>query len=411
MKKSIFGFDIKPIDLIPALSGLVGKIALASSFALVWAKEIGITDKSFVFENVRIEILIGSIITLLAAIAIPGASPPGTLAPLVVLIPVMAAFGVHPFILGIIVSVIGIIAVKTGIFNKLVVLSGFLSKASLTLCFGISGIILSVKNLYKYFEGNRNSFLALLTILSFVYIVLFIKKKLWFTIPASALVAILVPYLFGYTVAITGQNAPINLNPAYWWNNVWGIGFGFDLVTILKTIPFALFVVLLWTIDTVSIKTIQDASYEGQEGKEKIHLEYSFLIVSARNLLGALFGGAQTSSLWRSFLIPLFMVKRPMKNCAILLGVIGIGASITAVPIQVLSYTPLVWSVLLFGIFMPFTVTAGTNIIKVKSTQSKVIATLLSLLGVLVNPILTWIVSIAYERLIGINRRTRLGEK
>ncbi|HEX3077206.1 MAG TPA: DUF3360 family protein, partial [Lachnospiraceae bacterium] len=112
-----------------------------------------------------------------------------------------------------------------------------------------------------------------------------------------------------------------------------------------------------------------------------------------------------------SFLIPLFMVKRPMKNCAILLGIIGIGASITAVPIQVLSYTPLVWSVLLFGIFMPFTVTAGTNIIRVKSTQSKVIVTLLSLLGVLVNPILTWIVSIAYERLIGSSRRTHLGEK
>ena len=98
MVNKIKNLEISYKDFIPALSGLIGKIALVSSFALVWAQELSITNPNFVLENVRIEILIGSIITLIAAIFYPNAAPAGTLAPLVVLLPVMSAFGVHPLI-------------------------------------------------------------------------------------------------------------------------------------------------------------------------------------------------------------------------------------------------------------------------------------------------------------------------
>ncbi len=390
--------NIKYTDLIPALSGLIGKIALVSSFAMVWANELQIMNPNFVLENVRVEILLGSIVTLIAAILYPQAAPAGTLAPLVVLVPTMSQFGVHPLILGIAVGVIGFLIVRTGIFKRLVELAGFICKTSLSLCFGISGVWMSVKKLYSFFYTDKPILVVLMVVLIIVYITLFYYKMSWLVIPVASFVAFVIPLLFhsGYDMPLVNIN--LNLSPFYWWNNMWGIGFGLDVMTILKTIPFAFFVILLWTIDTVSIQSIREASYGQNDNTEDMNIEQSFLIVSIRNIIGAFFGGSQTGSLWRSFLIPLYMVKRPMRICAMILGIAGITASLTVVPIQILSYTPLVWSVLLFGIFMPFTVTAISNIIHAKKAKTRILIICFALLGIGINPILTWIGSVVYEK-------------
>ena len=329
--------NIKLIDFIPAISGLIGKIALASSFAFVWAHELGIENKSFVFENVRIELLIGSLITLIAAIVFPKASPPGTLAPLIVLVPIMAQFGVHPIILGISIGIIGIIAVKTGVLVKLTSISGDVSRNSLTLAFGVSGIILSLEKLHSFFEQKISAFIALIVILSIVYGVMLKLKKTYFIIPVSAVISTIIPVVFGLGFDISFGKSELKLSPSYWWNELWGIGYGLDLKTILVTLPFAVVVIFLWTIDTVSIQVLQENSYEDSDEKQEININQSFIIVSLRNMAGAFLGGAQTSSLWRSFLIPLFMIKRPMRTCAILMGVCGIVFSLTSLPISILS--------------------------------------------------------------------------
>ncbi len=392
--------ELRLVDLVPAISGLIGKIALVSSFALVWAKELGITHPNFVLENVRIEILIGSIITLIGALLYANAAPAGTLAPLVVLVPAMATFGVHPLILGVLVGLIGMIAVKTGLFNKLVELAGFVTKTSITLTFGISGLIMSAKKLVLYFEEEQVASYTIIILLSIIYVVLFRVKKNWLIIPVAAVVSFLVPLVLGTGIQISMVHTKLNLNPFYWWNEMWGLGFGLDLDTILKTIPFALFVILLWTIDTVSIQTIQESNASTEEEKINMDIPQSFLIVSIRNIVGSIFGGAQTGSLWRSFLIPLFMMKRPIRACAIVLGITGIIGSLTLVPIQIMSYVPLVWSVLLFGIFMPFTVTAVQNILKTEKSETKIIVVLCSIVGIIVSPIFTWITSVFYERIV-----------
>lgn len=402
MKSSKVGkkrhIDFKMTDFVPAISGLIGKIALVSSFALVWEKELGITSPNFVLNNVRIEVLIGSIITLIGVILFANASPAGTLAPLVVLVPAMAAFGVHPLVLGVLVGLIGLLAIKSGLFKKLIGLSGFISKTSITLTFGISGLVMSTNKLNAFFGGEKAAFFALLLILLVVYIVLYRYKKNWLIIPVAAVVSFLVPYVFGLGIHISTVDSHLTLNPDYWWNNMWGIGYGFELVTILKTLPFAIFVILLWTIDTVSIQTIQEANHLSGEEKEDIDIDRSFLIVCIRNVVGAIFGGAQTGSLWRSFLIPLFMVKRPMRTCTIILGIAGVLASLTLVPIQVMSYIPLVWSVLLFGIFMPFTVTAILNMVKAKKLKLTILIVIFAGLGVFINPIITWVISVIWKK-------------
>ncbi len=392
-------FHICYKDFIPALSGLIGKIALVSSFALVWAQELFIKNPDFVLDNIRIEVLIGSIITLITSVVYPNASPAGTLAPLVVLIPVMSAFGVHPFILGISVGLLGIIIVKSGLFQYILGLAGFTCKTSITLAFGISGIWMSVRKLYHYFTNEKHVFWTLLLVLILGYLILLSLKRNWMIIPMTSIVALVIPYLMGMGYEISSTSSNLNLNPFYWWNNMWGIGFGFDVITILKTIPFAVFIILLWTIDTLSIQAIREGSYEKEEEKEPLDIVQSFTMVSIRNMVGVLFGGAQTGSLWRSFLIPLYIVKRPMRACAIVLGILGIISSLTVIPIQIMSYTPLVWSVLLFGIFMPFTVVSLTNIRREKKNKTKIAILFFSALGVLINPMITWFVSVIYEKL------------
>ena len=392
--------NIKLIDFIPAISGLIGKIALTSSFAFVWAHELGIENKSFVFENVRIELLIGSLITLIAAIVFPKASPPGTLAPLIVLVPIMAQFGVHPLILGVYIGIMGIIAVKTGVLVKLTGISGPISRNSLTLAFGVSGIILALEKLYVFFQEKILSFIVLVVVLSVVYVILFKLKKTHLIIPTASIISIIIPVIFGLDFDIHFAKSELKLSPSYWWNEIWGIGYGLDLKTILVTLPFAFFVVFLWTIDTVSIQVLQENSYEDGDQRQEIDINKSFFIASIRNIIGTFFGGAQTSSLWRSFLIPLFMIKRPMRTCAILMGICGVVFSLTSLPISILSYLPLVWSVLLFGIFVPFVVASVINISKSDKKSTRFAVVLLSLPGIFINPMITWISSLIYEKVI-----------
>lgn len=405
----IKNLDISYKDFIPALSGLIGKIALVSSFALVWAQELSIDNPNFVLENVRIEILIGSIITLIASLLYPNAAPAGTLAPLVVLIPVMSAFGVHPLILGITVGVFGILAVRSGLFKNLVDLSGFTCKTSITLVFGISGIWMSVQKLYTFFNHEKHIFWIMMIFLIIIYVILFCSRKNGLVIPAVSVAAFLIPKLAGTGYVITPVSLNLNLNPFYWWNDMWGIGFGLNGITILKTIPFAVFVILLWAIDTLSIQTIREGSYRKEEEKEQLDIVQSFSVIAIRNIIGSFLGGAQTGSLWRSFLIPLYMVKRPMRKCAVLLGVLGIIASLTIIPIQIMSYTPLVWSVLLFGIFMPFAVVALTNTKNAGEPRTKILILTFSIVGIAISPIVTWIASVLYEKLE--RQRLSIGSK
>lgn len=387
------------LDLIPALGGLIGKVALVSSFALVWAKELGITTPDFVFENVRIELFIGSLITIIAAFIFKNIAPAGTLAPLIVLIPSMVHFGVHPFVLSIMVGIIGMISVKTKVFERLISISSDTSKTSLSLVFGISGVILAIRNLISFFGDRYFPLLLLVITLTFVYVLLLKYKKTWLIIPIAAVVSFGVSWLFEIGVDVSKPIKAMQFNPSYWWEDMWGIGFGLNVVTILKTLPFALFVVLLWTVDTISVQAVINTGFDENSEKEEMNINQSFIAVCIRNLIGGMFGGAQTSSLWRSFLIPLYMMKRPLRHASIILGVLGVISAMAALPIRILSFPPLVWSVLLFGIFVPFVNTGFKNLRDAKRFNQKITIALLAVFGIIFSPIITWLGVILYEKL------------
>jgi len=390
--------DIKPIDFVPAFSGLVGKAALTASFALVWAKELGIQNESFVFENVRLELLVGSLLTLLFSLVWPTAAPAGTLAPLLILVPFMVACGAHPLVFGVLVGVLGLVFVRIGLFQKVSGLSSPYVRTCLTLSFGLSGSALALGNLFRFFEKILWAAALLLLLLGGLFFILRKRKKTWLMIPLSAAASLGIPMLFGIFPAVSSKVSPIRIDPSWWWNEMWGIGFGLSMKTLLVTLPFALFAVFLWTIDAAAVETIREAQ-ESTKKVGKIDSSLSFYAAAIRNLAGSILGGAQTASIWRSFLIPLYMVNRPMRVCAVLLGTFGVAAAVTAIPVQLMSYVPLVWSVLLFGIFMPFLVVSLSNLLRMKNGKKSLPAILFSLAGAMWSPILTWLLSGFFERL------------
>ncbi len=397
ISKYLIGFHV--LDLIPAIAGLIGKIALVSSFALMWSQELNISYPDFVYYNVRIEILIGSALTILFALIYKNISPSGTLAPLIVLIPSMVVFGVHPFVLGVLVSLIGALALKTKFFDKLTDLSGPICRNSLTLVFGISGIIMSIKKLIIYFDKNVILLVVLFSVLTLLFLFLNHYKINYLIVPAAAVLSIFIPYIFGYLPDLSINSKPLSFSPSHWWNNVWGVGFGFTFINILKALPFSVFVVLLWTMDLTSVNTVINSNYKSGETKHDFDENLSFYAASLRNLAGVTFGGAQTASIWRSFLIPLYIVKRPMRYASLLLGTLGLISSITQVPLRLFSYSPIIWTVLLYGVFLPFVIAGFRNITKSDDKRFKFSNIIFTFIGIIISPVLTWIISVITEKL------------
>jgi hypothetical protein len=230
------------------------------------------------------------------------------------------------------------------------------------------------------------------------YVLLLIHQKSWLIIPLAAAVSLAFSWIFDIGLDASSQIKAMHFSPFYWWEDMWGIGFGLDIMTILRTLPFAIFVILLWTVDTLSIQAVISSGYKENDVREEINIRNSFMAISIRNMIGGFIGGAQTSSLWRSFLIPLYMMKRPLRNASILLGVLGVIAGITAIPIRILSFPPLVWSVLLFGIFIPFIITGIKNLKGTNTIITKLIIVIFAVLGIVFSPIITWLGAIIYEK-------------
>lgn len=384
-------------DIVPAFSGAIGKASLIAAFAVAWYVGFNIADPTFVTENVRLELVLASILTILfCAFLNPYAGPPGTLAPLIPLIPVMIDSGVHPLPLSILIGLIGLVISAFKYFSKIVKINGTGTKGGIILLFGFLGVNSSLENLRNWTDkSNVNELFVLLIIAGLILYVLLNKfKARWVIIPACALAAIAISSLFGmYPALETGIGLPI-INPYVWWNEKWGIGFGLNAENFIKALPFALLAVVMWPIDALAVRTIQQANYPKEAKKAVFDMNSTYIIVSLRNIIGALLGGAQIAAIWRSFMIPLGIVKRPIGASALILGILGVGFGILGFPIDIAVFPPLLWLVLIFGVYIPL-IEVGLNTIK--STASAQVAAVCIIAGIAVNPVLGWIAAISIE--------------
>ena len=399
------GFNIPTInyslrlkDLIPALSGIIGKTALIAAFAMAWMKGLGISNPNFVTENVRLEIIIASVACLIfTAVLNPYSAPPGTLAPLIPLVPLMASLGVHPLILGILIGVFGLILAGLNYFNKIIELNGTAARGGVTLLFGVMGILSSVDTIRNWSTTKNNTMFMVLIVLGVaVYLLLTRIKCKWLMIPAVAIIGLIVPAIYGVFPQINTAPALPIINPKTWWVDIWGIGWGFEAINFVKALPFALLAVMMWPTDAVALRAIQESNYGPKAKKSLFEMNSTFAFVSIRNIAGCFLGGSQTSAIWRSFMIPLSIVRRPIGGSSFFLGVFGIVFALLGFPIDIAVYPPILGLVLLFGIFLPLT-EVGLNTIKTP-TQIQ-IASLCVIAGLAINPVIGWAIALLTENL------------
>lgn len=389
-------YTVRLEDIIPALSGTIGKIALVAAFAIAWAKGFGISEDIFVTENVRLELIVGSIITMIFSVILnPHAAPPGTLAPLIPLIPLMVSLGVHPLILGILIGVLGLIISRFKFFDKIMEINGVAARGGIILLFGIMGIMSSLDSLTKWTVTKNNSILMVLIMLGVIAYLTLNKMNLkWLMIPVSAAIGIIIPAIYGIFPEIKALPAFPIINPKVWWFDMWGLGFGFTAINFIKAFPFALLAVVMWPTDGIAIKTIQESNYGPKAEKSMFHMNSTFALASIRNIIGSFLGGAQTAAVWRSFMIPLSIVKRPIGGSAFLLGIFGIVFGLLGFPIDIAIFPPLIWLVLLFGVYIPL-VEIGLNTLK--TPVQKQIAAISILTGLAINPVIAWVTAIVIE--------------
>lgn len=402
-------YSFRVEDFIPALSGVIGKASLVAAFAAAWAAGYHISDPTFIIENVRLELVVGGIFSLLfCAVLHPRAGPPGTLAPLIPMIPVMIASGVHPLPLSLLIGSIGLAVSALRGFDRVVKLNGEGTRGGIILLFGFLGITSSLDNLRLWTEHSNSPdvFVPLILAGLVLYVSLTRLKAKWLIIPGCALGALTVSYLYGLSPELqTGMGLPI-INPDVWWNEKWGIGWGLNIENFAKALPFALLAVVMWPVDALAIRTLQETNYPKEATKAVFHLNATYFIVSLRNMTGAILGGSQTASIWRSFMIPLGIVRRPIGASAFILGVLAVSFGILGFPIDIAVFPPLLWLVLIFGVFIPL-FEAGLSTIK--STASIQVAAVCIIAGIAVNPVLGWISAVMIENFVafrGFRERT-----
>jgi len=378
-----------------------------AAFATGWASALGIHDADMIADSVRLELMIASVVALLlCALLNPYAAPAGTLAPLIPLIPVMAAAGVHPLPFAILVSLFGFVFAKTGIFNMLIRLNGPGAKAGVSLLFGGMGILHAAQKLILWAEDHQEPYFTLIILFvgSLLYISMRRANIRWLVIPVCVIAALTVSAAFGLFPLISAQIGLPVLDPAFWWIHRWGVGYGLSIQNFVSAIPFVILVLTMWPVDALAIQTLQERNYPSTAGRAIMSIDDSFILITVRNLVGAVLGGVQTAAVWRSFMIPLAVSKRPIGGSALLLGLIGILFAVLGSPIDIAIFPPLVYMVLIFGVFTPM-LEGGCE--GAKNARTMVTAISCIAFGVVFSPTVGWGIALVLDNCMSLgNSRT-----
>jgi hypothetical protein len=140
---------------------------------------------------------------------------------------------------------------------------------------------------------------------------------------------------------------------------------------------------------------MHERQYRPYEQKATFDLNQTFFVVSLRNLVGALLGGAQTAAVWRSFLIPLGVVRRPIPGSALLLGLFTLAFAFAGYPIDIAMFPPMLHMVLVFGVYVPMLL-AGLR--TAKTGKAWIVLFLVLGVGYLVHPLAGWVLGILLGR-------------
>jgi hypothetical protein len=415
-------------DLVPALAGTLGIIAMYSSVMMAWAEGLSkawdhvTLGKEFAIEVSRVEMIIPAFLFVILASGFfnPRANLAGNHGPMIPLIASIALAGAHPLALAILIGVFGLLLSFFKGGSKLVNLTSKGVAGGLLIFLGFMGALSQIKTIQTWSKGLSSAtveagsmgFLGLI-ILSFtiiLYSYLARIDKRWLAIPACAVSALLIALIGGasFDLQITTEIGLPNLNPVYWWgstNEGWMLGLP-QTKHFVASLPFAILAVAMWSPDFLGHRIFQEMNYPKKSEKVLMDVDDTMTMCSIRQMVGTAVGGGNITSSWGTYLIPAAIAKRPIPGGAILLGLMVIAVAILGSPMDVAVWPPVRSIALLVGVFLPM-IEAGIQM--VKESASAQAAGICIFMAMVTNPVLAWALAMFLDNngLIGDKERPK----
>lgn len=369
-----FRFEIE--DLVPALAGTIGIIAMYSAVMMSWAE--GLTaawdhvtlGKAFAVEVARVEMLIPALLfcVLLCGFINPRANLAGNHGPMIPLVGTIALAGAHPLALGILIGAFGLIlSVKGG--SKLVNLTSQGVAGGLLIFLGFGGAKGQIESLLAWGAAIDMGYISIVILAVSIVIYAFLARigKRWLAIPVCAVTGGLIATALGAgsSLEFVTQPGVPNLNPIYWWGSTeqgWQMGLP-TLSHFLASLPFALLAVAMWSPDFLGHRIFQELNYPKKAEKVLMDVDDTMTGCSIRQIVGASVGGGNITSSWGTYMIPAAIARRPIPGGAIVLGLLCIAVALIGYPMDVATWPPVMTIALLSGVFLPL-LEAGMQMVK-----------------------------------------------
>ncbi|WP_298496773.1 DUF3360 family protein [uncultured Algibacter sp.] len=396
-------------DLVPALAGTLGIIAMYSSVMMAWAE--GLTEawdhitlgKEFAIEVSRVEMLIPAFLFVILASGFfnPRANLAGNHGPMIPLIASIALAGAHPLALAILIGVFGLLLSFFKGGSRLVNLTSKGVAGGLLIFLGFSGALVQIKTIQSWSMGLESTaveagsmgYLGLVILGATVILYSYLARieKRWLAIPACAITALAIALIGGasFDLQFTTQMGLPNLNPAYWWGSTeegWMLGLP-NSQHFIASLPFAILAVAMWSPDFLGHRIFQELNYPKKSEKVLMDVDDTMTMCSIRQMVGTAVGGGNITSSWGTYMIPAAIAKRPIPGGAILLGIMVMAVAILGTPMDVAVWPPVRAIALLVGVFLPM-IEAGIQMVK-KSSCSQA-AGICIFTAMVTNPVLAW---------------------
>lgn len=401
-----FRFELE--DLVPALAGTIGIIAMYSAVMMSWAD--GLTaawdhvnlGKEFAVEVARVEMLIPALLfcVLLCGFLNPRANLAGNHGPMIPLIGTIALAGAHPLALGILIGVFGLTLSYFKGGSKLVNLTSQGVAGGLLIFLGFGGAKGQIEKLLAWGADINMAYVSIIILAVSIVIYAYLARigKRWLAIPVCAFAGGLIALALGAGSSIEFITKPgiPNLNPVYWWGSTeqgWQLGMP-TVSHFLASLPFALLAVAMWSPDFLGHRIFQELNYPKKASNVLMDVDDTMTGCSVRQMVGASLGGGNVTSSWGTYMIPAAIAKRPIPGGAIILGSLCIAVAIIGYPMDVAIWPPVMTIALLAGVFLPL-LEAGMQMVKdAKSSQSAGICIFASMA---VNPVFGWAVTMLLD--------------
>ncbi|WP_299021369.1 DUF3360 family protein [uncultured Photobacterium sp.] len=419
-----FRFELE--DLVPALAGTIGIIAMYSAVMMSWAD--GLTQawehvnlgKEFAIEVARVEMLLPALLfcVLASGFINPRANLAGNHGPMIPLIGSIALAGAHPLALAILLGVFGLLLSYFKGGSKLVNLTSEGTAGGLLIFLGFTGTMSQIGSIQTWATGLQSADVAagsmgyvgliVLAVNIILYAYLARINKRWLAIPACAITGLIVALVFGagFDLKFETEMGLPNLNPVYWWGSTeegWMLGLP-NLQHFIASLPFAILAVAMWSPDFLGHRIFQELNYPKGTDKVLMDVDDTMTMCSIRQMVGTALGGGNITSSWGTYMIPAAIAKRPIPAGAIVLGCLVMFIAILGFPMDIAVWPPVMRIALLVGVFLPL-LEAGVQMVKdTKDSQSAGICIFAS---AVVNPVLAWALTMLLDNngLIGDKER------